>query len=421
MSRERVSWWAIAWRNLVKNPRRTGFTVAAIALGYGAITTFGGFTSYIFSTIREAQIYAQADGHLTILKPGYFDEAKAEPEDRFLTTAEVASVRAALGTVPGVKIVSTQMQFKGLISNGNISTIFVGAGKVWSDVYRIRAEAKGVISRIKLFDGDYLKDDVPTAIAIGRGLSQKLGLPIGSRAIVVGSTLDGQINALDVEVVQITDAPSVLLEGMLLIAPLGFTQTLLDGESVDRVSILLEPSADLTATRSRVEAALAAAGIQGLWVRTWREMDPMYPRTEAMFSVIFLFVFSIILVISVLIVINTTTMATLERTREIGTLRALGVKRRGIVALFARESFLMSLLGSSIGAGLTIAAWYAVRIADLEWTPPTVSRPIPLVLDLVPSYFAIAAASMVAIAMFAALWPARRAARASIVDSLGHA
>ena len=89
-----------------------------------------------------------------------------------------------------------------------------------------------------------------------------------------------------------------------------------------------------------------------------------------MFDVIFLFLFIIFFIIVVMSVANTMSMAVFERTREIGTLRALGLKRRGVMLLFAIESSLLGILGTVGGILLTLLGWWVVDFFKPTWTPP---------------------------------------------------
>lgn len=416
----RVSWWAFAFRNLIQAPRRTAFTAAAIALGYAAVTVFGGFATFIFTSLAESQIYATAEGHLGVFKPDFFHNPKAPLERRYFTDEEMPRLKAACEGLPGALVVTGGLGFRGLLSNGDISTIFMGVGKVWSDVARIRAHATGIVSNLELFHGEPLKDERPFAIGVGAGLGRTLRLGVGDSGIALAPTLEGHINALDAEIVQITDVPSDWLESVMLVAPLEFAQTLYDTQWIDHMSLLLERDADVDQAKAELERRLAEQNLHGLVVLTWRQMSAQFVRTEQMFQMILLFVFAIILLISVLIVVNTTTMAVTERTREIGTLRALGVKRRGIVAIFTRESALLGMAGSALGALITTGIWAGVRAGALTWTPPTISRPIPFLIEWVPLHHGIAVCGMVAVSVLAALIPARRAARMSVVDALGH-
>jgi putative ABC transport system permease protein len=139
-----------------------------------------------------------------------------------------------------------------------------------------------------------------------------------------------------------------------------------------------------------------------------------------MFDMMFLFIFSIVLVIVVMSTVNTMGMAVLERTREIGTLRALGLKRRGVSLLFAMEGGLLGLFGSCIGVVLHISVWAMIRAFSPTYTPPGISTPVPLVVDLVPRALLVLMLCLLFLSLFAAIIPARRAAKQNAVDALGH-
>jgi putative ABC transport system permease protein len=123
----------------------------------------------------------------------------------------------------------------------------------------------------------------------------------------------------------------------------------------------------------------------------------------------------------VMSVVNTMGIAVLERTREIGTLRALGLKRRGVGLLFAIEGAIIGLLGSIFGIVLNIAAWALIKGVEPTYVPPGVSTPVTLAVNLVPSLMIMLMIFLVLLSLIAAILPARRAARQNVVDALGHA
>ena len=77
-------------------------------------------------------------------------------------------------------------------------------------------------------------------------------------------------------------------------------------------------------------------------------------------------------------------MVVLERTREIGTLRALGLKRKGVLFLFAVESSLLGIIGTMWGTILTILGWLLVKIIKPTWTPPGISKRVFITIEFVP-------------------------------------
>ncbi len=158
----------------------------------------------------------------------------------------------------------------------------------------------------------------------------------------------------------------------------------------------------------------------GVEIKTWNELSVFYNQVKNLFDMIFLFIFSIVLVIVVMSIINTMSMSVMERTREIGTMRALGLKRYGVKFLFATEGVLLGLLGS-IAGGLIFFAVYSIIIATHPtYIPPASSNPVPLRVDLVWPALAMSVVFMAMLSFAAAFVPARRSARMTIVDALGH-
>ena len=246
-----------------------------------------------------------------------------------------------------------------------------------------------------------------------------MGLIIDSDVIVMAATVDGYMNALDAQVVQLLDAPMEILDDILMTVPLDLAQELYDTSSVDRLNILLTDSALTETVKSELAEKFAACNLD-VRIKSWDQLRPSYLRIRNMFNVIFLFVFVIVLTIVVLSVINTISMAVLERTREIGTLRALGMKRPGVSIMFAAEGVMLSMLGSAAGAVLTFLGWGSVVIFEPMWTPPNIPKLVPLEIHLVPWLMGSSLIALLVLATIAAMVPARRAARGSIVDALGH-
>lgn len=396
------------------------FTIVAIGLGFAAVNIFGGFTAYIFLSLEDSHIYAQGNGHLTIFKKGFLNEGKMNPTAYLLSEAEVKAIREVLRDFPAVRVVTPQLLISGLLSNGEVSTIFRAVGRVPSDVRAIRNYGKGTIAKIDLFTGKPLADEVTYGIGLSTGLAKVLKLHLGSDAIAMAPTVNGQINALDGEVFQTFDTALDVLNDMLAIVPIRFAQSLYDTTSVDRLGVLLSETREVARVKPTLARALSERGLN-VEVRTWNELDPLYTKTKNMFDIIFLFIFVIVLVIVVMSVVNTMSMAILERTREIGTLRALGTKQRGIVNLFALESAMLGALGCLAGMILTLTGWFIVNVVvKPTWIPPIITKRIPLEVYLVPAYIAYSALFLIILSVAAAILPARKAARREIVDALGH-
>lgn len=415
-----MTWFKLGLRNLLRNARRSLVTVVAIGLGFLAVNTLGGFTSYIFTSLQDSYIFGEGNGHLTVFKRGFLDRGKLDPLPFLLDAKELAALRKVLAADPDVVLATPALYISGLLSNGKVSTIFVAAGRVPEDVRAIAARAPDPASNGRQFDGTALSTGRPYGIGVSRGLAQQLNLELGTTAVAMAPTVSGQVNALDAQLLQLVDAPVEALEDKLAAVPLGFAQSLYDTASVDRVTVLLSGAERTEAACARLRAAFAQAGL-ALEVRTWEQMAPFYTKVKKMFNVIFLVTFLIVFLIVVMSVLNTVGMAVLERTREIGTLRALGLRRAGIVKLFAIESMLLGAFGSLFGVLLMLLLLYLVHLLHPTWVPPQITREVPLRIYLVAPYWLASVSLLLALSLVAAVFPARKAARKEITDALGFA
>lgn len=413
------TWLSISCRNLVKNRRRSAFTILAVSLGYASINLFGGYFNYIFTGMREGYVHAYAHGHLNIFKQGFLDTVVHTPEEHLFSAGELEKIgRISLGD-ERVVLVSPLLEISGLVSNGEVSAIFTGLGRVPEDVAAMRRQASSFVGQLEMFDGEPLCQETPSAIGISGGLAAKLGLPPGSDLVVLATTVDGHINAMDAQVVQVFDAPFEILDDKLLEVPLRFARSLYDTEGADRLVLLLRDASMTSAVKNDLSARLREAGL-AVDIRQWDKMCPSYLRIRGMFGVMFGFLFVIVLVIVVLSVVNTIGMSVIERTREIGTLRALGLKRRGVLVMFATESALLGLAGSLAGILLTLTVVALLRLTGLTWIPPVVTRRVPLEIHLGPTYMVVSLVALVLLSVLAAILPARRASRKGIIEALGH-
>jgi putative ABC transport system permease protein len=412
-----TTWAKFAGANLLRNRRRSFYTIIAIAIGYAAVNVFGGFTAYIFKNLEDTFIYSQANGHLTIFKKGFLTEGRVKPLKFLINQNEAKTVYRICQAIPQVKLSTPQLQIMGLLSNGNVSTIFIGMGRIPSDINKIQARSGGMLAKMrnKFYNGRELQDAVINGVGLSFGLADKLHLSVGSDAIAMAPTVDGRVNALDMQVYQTFSVPVAELNDKVIRTPLKFAQTLYDTDSVDRITVLLGSDAAVAPVKQRLQRVLNRDGLS-MEVKSWEELNPFYRKVKKMFDIIFIFIF----IIAVTSVVNTLSMSVIERTREIGTLRALGLRRSGIIRLFAMESAMLGLLGCAIGFLMTTGIWGLIKIWEPLWIPPNIVVEIPLEVYLVPAYLIVTFIFLVFFSTIVAVLPARKAAGKSIVDALGH-
>jgi putative ABC transport system permease protein len=218
------------------------------------------------------------------------------------------------------------------------------------------------------------------------------------------------------------------LDEVTVILQLPYAQRLVYGRNEPRVTaimVLLRETANVDVARRRLQALLdnRPPGGPPLAVRTFEELNPFFVQSMRLFDVIFGFIFALIGGIVLFTVGNTMSAAVVERTVEIGTLRAIGLRRGGLQRLFVLEGLLIGCGGALAGvvAGFLLA--FVINHAGITWQPPSSSEFVPLHVKVAGEHAMIfgTAAGLVLVAVLSAWWPSYRAARLNVVEALRHA
>ena len=247
-----------------------------------------------------------------------------------------------------------------------------------------------------------------------------LHLTVGGQAAVLVNTLTGQANALDVTLGKSFNTGNAGSNDKFAFVSVALARSLLDAEGrASRLTVLLDDVNLTEAMRDRLAEKLRGGGFD-IEIQTWQELSDFYNQVHGMFDMIFGFIFSIVLTVVVMSVANSMGMTVVERTREIGTLRAIGLKRSGVVRLFTTESMLLSLIGCIVGLLITLGVRWGINLADISYVPPNSVSPVPLLVDMDAGRVAFTFVLMNVVGTLAAYLPARRAAQKDIIDALGH-
>lgn len=413
----------LAFRGLSRNRRRSLMTLLTIALGFAAIALFAGYTHNIYSGMSRGAIHGEMLGHLTLSKPGMRKEGRLYPERYLLNADEVKKIGELLQSEPHVKLVAPRLAFSGLVSNGRASTIFIAEGIAPAALQQIQ---EGIFTQNEakrgLYDKMLKKLDSAHAevVELSSGLAELLHLQQQGQAAMLVNTMYGQANALDVTLGGTFDTGNAGSNDKYALVSLALAQNLYDASGhADRLTVLLDDVAQTEPMRKLLHDKLHAAGFD-LEIKSWNELSSFYNQVHGMFDMIFGFIFLIVLTVVVMSVANSMGMTVIERTREIGTLRSIGLRRAGVVRIFTTESLLLTLIGCGTGFLLTVLVRYGINVADISYTPPNSVSPTPLLIDLDMRRIVFTCVLMGIVATLAAYLPARRAANKVIIDALGH-
>ena len=232
----------------------------------------------------------------------------------------------------------------------------------------------------------------------------------------------GMANMVSAQVRKLSTRALEDLDNRLVFIPLPLASSLLfPGEEPRATSILLllKDARDLPP----VEARLAELSRQGKLRLEWRncwELNPNTVRSIRMMDMFFLFAFCIISVVLVFTIYNTMMMSVMERVREIGAVRAMGLTRSDIIRLFTAEGLLLGFAGGVLGLLLAIGISGIINRAEILYIPPMVTMyaKLQVLVTEAPAVMAASFAGCLLVALLGAFLPARRASRMPVVEAL---
>jgi putative ABC transport system permease protein len=458
----------LALRNLLRNRRRSFATLLAMAIGSTSILLFGGYSTNINYTMHTE--YVQNGGHLQIQHRDFYLYGSGNPTAYGIAdyTKIMDAIKADEVLKTMVLIVTPTLQFGGIGGNyaANVSRTIVGNGFVAADVNRMRrwndfdlrssspvfalegaaADAAivgvGVARVLQLCDvlkipncpnperqeksnGSAMPVDIVQLSALETPAAGSGGASLGRIEILAGNSR-GTPNVASLQVIRAEEQGFKEFDEVYVMMHLAQAQQLIYGKSPPKVTAIilqLNHSDQIPLAIARLQPILARfSSSQPLAVLDFKTLNPFYVQTIQLFDTIFGFIFALIGAIVLFTVSNTMNTAVVERTVEIGTLRAIGLRRAGIRALFVTEGALLGLCGGLFGVVLALALAAIANRLGLTWTPPGSAQALPLTLTVWGENRMIFGTTigLICVAILSAWWPAYRAAQLDVVEALRH-
>ena len=407
-----LQWLKFALLNTLRNRRRSLVTVSIAALGTASILLAGGFAISTYNAL--AQSSARNTGHLIVGKPAQFTQDEATPLEHGLDNW--VSLKAKLLADADVRAVLPKVEFSGLISNGDKSTVMMAVGVSPDDEFAVKGPFLTVKAGEVLSGGGGDTSAASAQVMLGEALARSLNAKPGSSLTLLASTTDGALNAMDVQVKGTFSTGVPEIDKRLVYTDVLTAQKLLNTQRVSSLGVFLNRM-DLTLP---AQARIAATQPR-LTVQTWVDQATFYQGVKALYNRIFGALGIIIGVIVVFVVTNAMAMAIIERTREIGTLRAMGTLPAQLLRTLALEGMLLGGAGAVAGALIALAASVALYVFPVQMPPPPGrSTGYPLNVAMDPALYAITLVLMVGLAMLASAWVARKTVHLPVVSALAH-
>ena len=397
----------LAFRNVLRNKSRAAFTLGSIAFGVWMSILLGSFVIGLGETMADDVVRSKV-GALQVHLRGYDDAKANQPLDFDMEEhGEVERVARGIAHVRGV---APHLVFGGLCNNGTAATMIIATGV---DPAR---EALVLPLANRGLSGAPLDASKPHAGLLGFELAEAMGVRRGATVTVQAASQGGQQNALDLDLAGTINNNLPFDSKRMLWVPLAYAQELVQMPGrVTEFAIALD---DITFT-DEVKAKLERGLGQKYHVQTWYELRSNIKEVIQLQRIVLMAACLVFLIIAVVGVMNTMLMSVLERTREIGTMMAVGVTRAQVTVLFLYEAALLALFGAGAGALLGYGVvWVVVRLGGVAIVAPGSSMLVHI-LPHAPAWLAVLAMVASAIGtLVAAAYPAFRAARLRPVEAL---
>jgi putative ABC transport system permease protein len=402
----------LAFRNVFRNRRRTVMTLLMVGGGVAGLLLVGGFFAFMFRGLRESTI-RNGLGHIQIFTAEHFQRNEVHVLDTGIS--DWRRVAASVGAGGHVRGVAPRIEFYGMLSNGVKSSVFMG-----SAVEPDKEQAMGFSPRIESGRDLNAQSNGEVEALVGVGVARSMSVKVGDGLTILAVTADGALNGIDVQIAGIVNTGFKDLDDRYLRITLRSAQRLLQTDRVTNLVVGLDNTENTDLVAASLTPQLKGLA-QPMVLRKWIELAAYYKQVRTLFSGIFVFLGVIVFFMVLMASVNTLLMAMFERTREIGTMLAMGTPRMWIVLLFMAEATVTGLFGATAGVLLGNLLGVGLNASGLHLPPPP-GTDVPMAFKIlhVPSLMIGCSLLVVVSLALASILPAVRASRLQIAEALAH-
>ncbi len=331
----------LAFRNIFRHFTRTFLTFLAIAVGLMFLILMDSMLTGLDQESFD-RIINYETGHIKIFDRGYREDEENLPLDKSIDKPD--AIIKALEKDPSVAGVTSRINFRIMLSDGIDQYPAVGIAVSPTDDEAVFLLKQAVAK------GEFFSTGDEESILLGEGLAEDFGVDVGDYMTILTRTKYDTYQALDLRVKGILKTEDPKIDWAAVVIPLGLGQESLDmGKGVTEIDIKLKDPARIEEFRD-----MLAKDIKGVEIATWKDLSAdVIAIAQAKRGGTSVLLFSVF-IIALIGISNTILLAAFERTREIGMMAAMGMRRGQIVRLFVLEGAMIGVLGSITGCLLGI-------------------------------------------------------------------
>ncbi len=394
----------LAALNLLRNKRRNVLLVIFIGVSVTSLCLFLGYIEYSRRGIKLGAV-AQT-GHAAIAKKSYWNAGIGTGSEHEMKAENLERLIHALADMA----VTTEkvLDFSGLLGSESDSTIFSGSAY----------ENESSTRNLSIEEGQGIFSEDLGYIMTGKSLAKMLKISPGDSLQLSAYSPYGLVLYTQ-EVAGTVAFPSINADKFVVVTNIANAWDMLGNygnASKLQVRINNEFKEDEILAKMK---DIVERDYPDLALKTWEELSPIFTSVMNMYNSIFSFLLANFLIFIFVAILQTVINISLERTREFGTLRALGITRLKLALLVLQEMLIISLLGMVLAFGLTVLSVQLTRIMGLGFTPPASTQVVPtdFYFDVSTIVFMVIL-PVISIVVLSCLYPIIRIARLEVTKVL---
>ncbi|NQT34926.1 ABC transporter permease [bacterium] len=403
----------LSLRNARRHPRRMLLTGLAVGIAVAAVTFMDAYVKGFTESILETFVQLEA-GHIKIVPLEAADRSRPLPLEKGIK--QISEIVSIAKSTPGITDVSPRIRFPVLLERGSSSIPALG-------IALSPSREKRLMSIDELVTEGSAPSDSAWDVALGFKLAEKLGIGIGDELFMVTTDSYGGLGPGLYRVTGIIRTGVGYIDKKTFYVPLlaGQEQLYMDDMAMEVVCRVEDGLDGAKPVAERLNEDLKKAGRSDVVALPWQEQGTLY-RMMATAKIVGPVIMLLLGLIALTTVVNTVLMSVMERTREIGMLRALGFERGTIVKLLLGESLVIGIAGTFFGLVLGLAVSLLLQhtgidfsgaMENIEWPMKPILYPDPSVMTAVK-----AAIFGLILTLVAAWYPARKAVKLAPAEAL---
>jgi putative ABC transport system permease protein len=404
-------------KNLTRQKRRNGITILVIAFAFFIYlfldSVMGGMEELSFNNIINFET-----GNIQVAYPQYWEEREELPLENLIYLNQ--DIEESIKNMDGLLAISPELRFTASLNNGIDEIAVIGLGIVPEKYNEVYTTQQYLVAGSTFTLGE-------SKAVIGERLAELMDLKVDDYITLLIRTKEETFNTIDLEIGGLVNTPHPVINNGIVFVPLDIVQQALNVENgISMITIKTNKEKEINPIIDDINQIFQKKNTN-IKAYSWRESAKTVIAMSAAQDAETAVVLTVILMIGMIGIINNVILSALERTREIGMMKALGMREWEIVLVFMIEACGVGIIGGLAGCLLGVAGvgWMVKYGYDLSYIGGDMSLYGIPILDKIYGVWNLSSFVFIfffgiVIALFSSIAPAYWAAHKDPVKAIYH-